>query len=444
MSVFFGTDGLRGVAGVDLSFEVAYKCGNSLSGMVQNGGKVLIAKDSRVSGDMIVTSLASGLMAGGVNVTYLGTAPTSSVAYLVKLLGFDYGVMITASHNPPEYNGIKIFSSKGEKLTDKEEEKVERGFIKQKRAKMLCEGKFEFKPSLVKLYSKYVQEIGTKLYGMRIVLDCSNGATSFVAPQIFSKLGAKVYKLSAKADGKRINQNCGSLHTKNLVEKVKKVDADFGFAFDGDGDRLIAVDEKGNVVDGDGILTALATCFKEQGMLSQNKVVGTSQTNIGVEKTLEERGISLERADVGDKYVLDMMKKHSLLLGGEQSGHIIVRKYLQTGDGIITAVLFASFAKQKNKTASELSKVHKFPQFNADVVVKEKLRILGSEKLANATLQVQQELAGRGRVLVRASGTEPKIRIMVESEDKDVSKRLAEFLAEVVREGEKEDELCAE
>lgn len=443
MSVFFGTDGLRGIAGSEITFDVAYKCGNSLSAMIDGRGKILIAKDTRVSGDMIVSAISAGLMAGGVDVTYLGVAPTASVAYLVSSLGFDYGIMITASHNPPEYNGIKIFSSKGEKLTDKEEEKVERGFIKNTQVSPTEVGKWIYDPNLIKKYEDFIVSSGVMLYGKRIVLDCSNGATFRSAPRIFRRLGAKIYTLSAKDDGKNINNNCGSLHTKKLAKMVTRKNADFGFAFDGDGDRLIAIDEKGNEIDGDGVLTALATSFKSRGMLTGGKVVGTSQTNIGVEKTLEERGIGLERADVGDKYVLDMMKKHGLSLGGEQSGHIVIRKYLRTGDGILTAVQFAALSVFEDKEASELAKVKKFPQFNINIVVKDKLRILGSEKLANATLQVQQELQGHGRVLVRASGTEPKVRVMVESESDSVSKNLAEYLAKIVREVEKED-ICAE
>lgn len=436
MSVFFGTDGLRGVAGTEVTPDVAYKCGNSLSQLLKGKGKILIGKDTRVSGDMIAFSVISGLLAGGVNVTFVGVCPSGAVAYLTEKLGFDFGIMITASHNSAEYNGIKIFSPKGEKMLDSDEEKVERGFIKSNIVSPLESGKMTFKSSLLYLYAEFIEKTGQKLYGMRIVLDCSNGATYKYAPKIFRRLGARVFLISAKEDGKNINNNCGSLHPEKLARKVVKLEADFGFAFDGDGDRLIAVDERGNILDGDGVLTALATAFKERGLLKKPEVVGTSQTNIGVEKTLSRRGIKLHRADVGDKYVHDMMIKNGLELGGEQSGHIIIQRYMRTGDGILTAVQLASSAKLLNKTASEIGEVHKFPQHNIDVIVKDKLRILGSEPLSNATLLVQQELAGSGRVLVRASGTEPKIRIMVESEQKSVSQNLAEYLAKIVREEE--------
>lgn len=431
MSVFFGTDGLRGVALSDITFDVAYKCGNSISQTLEKGAKVIIAKDTRVSGDMIVSAVSAGLMSGGVSVTNVGIVPTGALAYLTTL-GFDYGIMITASHNEPEYNGIKIFSNKGEKHESTEEEKIERGFIKSKIVKPLEVGGITQNNQLINKYINFVVGTSTNLCGMRIVLDCSNGATFKIAPKIFSMLGAKVYKTSCKCDGKNINNNCGSLHTKNLAKKVVSLNADVGFAFDGDGDRLIAVDEKGNEVDGDKVLTALATFYKSRGELWGNKVVGTSQTNMGVQKTLENRGIFLERADVGDKYVLEILKKQHLLLGGEQSGHIIIRKYMQTGDGVLTAVQLANCLKLSNKEASVLTECEKFPQHNINVAVKDKLRILGSEKLANAVLLVQQELAGDGRVLVRASGTEPKIRIMVEAEKQEIASSLAEFLRNTV------------
>lgn len=431
MSVFFGTDGLRGVALSDITFDVAYKCGNSISQTLEKGSKVIIAKDTRVSGDMIVSAVSAGLMSGGVSVTNVGIVPTGALAYLTTL-GFDYGIMITASHNEPEYNGIKIFSNKGEKLESTEEEKIERGFIKSKIVKPLEVGCITQNNQLINKYINFVVGTSTNLCGMRIVLDCSNGATFKTAPKIFSMLGAKVYKTSCKCDGKNINNNCGSLHTKNLAKKVIALNADIGFAFDGDGDRLIAVDEKGNEVDGDKVLTSLATFYKSRGELWGNKVVGTSQTNMGVQKTLENREIFLERADVGDKYVLEILKKQHLLLGGEQSGHIIIRKYMQTGDGVLAAVQLANCLKLSNKEASVLTECEKFPQHNINVAVKDKLRILGSEKLANAVLLVQQELAGDGRVLVRASGTEPKIRIMVEAEKQEIASSLAEFLKNTV------------
>lgn len=441
MSVFFGTDGLRGVALSDITFDIAFKCGNSISQNLEKGSKVVVAKDTRVSGDMIVSALCAGLMCGGTNVFYVGVAPTGALAFLSQ--SFDFGIMITASHNPPEYNGIKIFC-KGEKLQDAEEEKIERGFIKTKMVSPLSVGKMFYKKELLKNYESFLLKNGQPLFGMRIALDCSFGASSLIAPKIFKKLGAKIYKTSCSLKGEKINCNCGSLHTQKLASLVKRKNADIGFAFDGDSDRLIAIDENGNELDGDKILTGLATFFKSRNQLSKNKVVGTSQTNMGIQKTLEKRGISLERADVGDKYVLEIMKKQNLLLGGEQSGHIIIRSALPTGDGILSAVTLASCLKKSNMQASEFCFCEKYPQFNINIETKDKLRVLGSETLSNAILLVQQELAGNGRVLVRASGTEPKIRIMVESENQTISENLAKYLEKVVCEIIRENKTCAE
>ncbi len=286
MSVFFGTDGLRGVALSDITFDIAYKCGNSISQNLEKGSKVIIAKDTRVSGDMIVSAVSAGLMSGGVNVTNVGVVPTGALAFLTTL-GFDFGIMITASHNDPEFNGIKIFNHKGEKLSDQEEEKIERGFIKNKLVKPLDAGVLTNDKSLIGKYVEFILNTSKELFGLRIVLDCSNGATNKIAPKIFKKLGAKVYQINCSSDGRKINQDCGSLHTKSLSKKVLKVHADIGFAFDGDGDRLIAVDENGTEVDGDKILTTLATAFKAENKLCSNKVVGTSQTTWGFKKLFQ-------------------------------------------------------------------------------------------------------------------------------------------------------------
>lgn len=438
MSVFFGTDGLRGVVGEELTYDIAFKCGNSLSQNMQ-GGRVLIGRDTRVTGSFLVNALACGLLSGGVDVVDAGIIPTAAVAYLTKSLKFDYGISITASHNPMQYNGIKIFSLKGEKLQDKEEEKIERGFIKSKHVSAEKIGLYVQKTNLRKHYIDYlVNTISGSLSGLKVVLDASNGASYSIAPEVFRKLGAKVIKTSCMNNGLKINDKCGSLHPERLAKKVKQYGADMGFAFDGDADRLIAVSEKGKIIDGDMILYALALVFKQRGMLVNNAVVGTSQTNMGIELSLKEKGIKLLRADVGDKYVANLLNKNGLVLGGEQSGHIIIKKFMQTGDGILTAILLAHFFKESGKPLSEFCKVRVFPQVNKDIVVKEKLRILGSEPLLTAITNAQQELAGLGRVLVRASGTEPKIRIMVESENIVASQSLANYLLNTIEKLEAE------
>lgn len=433
MSVFFGTDGLRGVVNQELTNEVAFKCGNSLSQLLENGRRVLVGRDTRTTGSYLISSLSAGLMAGGVNVVDAGILPTAGVAFLTSKLNFDYGIVVTASHNPREYNGIKIFSPKGEKMQDKDEEKIERGFIKTKLVDSCLVGTYKQDKKIVKTYIDYlVNSASCDLKGYTIVIDASNGAAYSVAPKVLKKLGAKVYKLSCKNNGRDINNECGSLHPEKLVKKVIKLDADFGFAFDGDADRLISVSEKGEVIDGDMAITALAKSFKQQGELKNNAVVGTSQTNMGIERDLEDNGIKLYRADVGDKYVYEILNKQGLSLGGEQSGHIIIKKFMQTGDGILAAIQLACACRQSGKSMSNFTSVKLYPQTNINIEVKEKLRILGSEKLANAISNASQELAGLGRVLVRASGTEPKIRIMVESENTKVSKTLAKYLADVV------------
>lgn len=438
MSVFFGTDGLRGVVGEELTYDIAFKCGNSLSQNMQ-GGRVLIGRDTRVTGSFLVNALACGLLSGGVDVVDAGIIPTAAVAYLTKSLKFDYGISITASHNPMQYNGIKIFSLKGEKLQDKEEEKIERGFIKSKHVSAEKIGLYVQKTNLRKHYIDYlVNTTNGSLSGLKVVLDASNGASYSIAPEVFRKLGAKVIKTSCMNNGLKINDKCGSLHPERLAKKVKQYGADMGFAFDGDADRLMAVSEKGKIIDGDMILYALALVFKQRGMLVNNAVVGTSQTNMGIELSLKEKGIKLLRADVGDKYVANLLNKNGLVLGGEQSGHIIIKKFMQTGDGILTAILLAHFCKESGKPLSEFCKVRVFPQVNKDIVVKEKLRILGSEPLLTAITNAQQELAGLGRVLVRASGTEPKIRIMVESENIVASQSLANYLLNTIEKLEAE------
>ena len=438
MSVFFGTDGLRGVVGEELTYDIAFKCGNSLSQNMQ-GGRVLIGRDTRVTGSFLVNALACGLLSGGVDVVDAGIIPTAAVAYLTKSFKFDYGISITASHNPMQYNGIKIFSLKGEKLQDKEEEKIERGFIKSKHVSAEKIGLYVQKTNLRKHYIDYlVNTANGSLSGLKVVLDASNGASYSIAPEVFRKLGAKVIKTSCMNNGLKINDKCGSLHPERLAKKVKQYGADMGFSFDGDADRLIAVSEKGKIIDGDMILYALALVFKQRGMLVNNAVVGTSQTNMGIELSLKEKGIKLLRADVGDKYVANLLNKNGLVLGGEQSGHIIIKKFMQTGDGILTAILLAHFCKESGKHLSEFCKVRVFPQVNKDIVVKEKLRILGSEPLLTAITNAQQELAGLGRVLVRASGTEPKIRIMVESENIVASQSLANYLLNTIEKLEAE------
>ncbi|MBR2909154.1 MAG: phosphoglucosamine mutase [Clostridia bacterium] len=440
MSVFFGTDGLRGKVGQDLNYDIAFKCGNSLALLMGNKGKVVVGRDTRVTGSYLQNAISAGLMAGGVDVYDVGIIPTAGISYITKSCGFDFGIIITASHNPSEYNGIKIISSLGEKITDLQEEEIERGFIKSKIVEYSKIGQcITDKRFASKYFNHIISSATICLCGLKIVVDGSNGASCNIAPKIFKKLGATVYKINCRNKGLDINNKCGSLHPESLIKKVKKLKADFGVAFDGDADRIIVIDSNGKVIDGDMIILALAKYYKDLGLLKNNTVVGTSQTNMGIEQDLKNCGIQLERADVGDKYVIALMNKHSVMLGGEQSGHIIIKRFLPTGDGILTAVQLACACRHKNISISKLCEATIFPQTNINVEVKDKIRILGNEKLAIAISNAKQELAGNGRVLVRASGTEPKIRIMVEGENQRVTNSLAEYLEKLILSLEQEE-----
>lgn len=439
MAIFFGTDGLRGVVGKDLSFDIAFKCGNSLSQLMDCGGKVVIGRDTRLSGSFLQSAVTAGLLAGGVDVVDVGIIPTAGVAYLTKACKFDYGIVITASHNPSEFNGIKILSSSGEKLSDKDEEAIERNFIHPLQVPGDKVGKLYHDNTLAKRYLDFLfSSASCCLNGLKIVVDASNGASFNIAPKIFKRLGATVYKTSCKSDGSKINSNCGALHPQAIAKKVLRLGADMGFAFDGDADRLIAVNERGEVVDGDMVIAALAKAFKKDHELPFDGVVGTSQTNMGIERDLENEGIKLFRADVGDKYVAAVMNKFGLMLGGEQSGHVIIKRFLPTGDGILTAITLACCCKKSKLSLSEFCHFKLYPQANINITVSDKLRVLGSEKLLGAITDAQQELAGLGRVLVRASGTEPKIRIMVEGESQSTCQKLADFLAKIALSVERE------
>ncbi len=433
MGLFFGTDGLRGIVNEDLSFDIAYKCGNALS-TLKDSPTVLIGADTRISGEYLTLAVASGVMAGGGNVVDLGLIPTAGVAYLTRALGADYGVVISASHNPKEYNGIKIFDSQGYKLGDKEEERVERCFIHEKVNDFPHIGRFKKEPNLVKKYEKFLLSSSeNSLKGLTVVLDGANGAASRIAPSVFRKLGAKVVASNCSEDGLKINERCGALYPETLVGRVKRYKADLGFAFDGDADRLMVVDDKGNVIDGDMIIYMLAKYFKKRGKLSGDTVVGTSHTNMAIEVALKEHGVGFIRTDIGDKYVLAKLVEKNLSLGGEQSGHIILKDLHTTGDGILSAIAVANMLLAEKTTVSELLDVKLYPQVNLNIPVDDKLKIMNSQILTMEVARLQNTLGGKGRVMVRASGTEPKIRVMVESENKELNLACAEELRKIVK-----------
>ena len=433
MGLFFGTDGLRGIANEDLSFDLAYKCGNALSSVKKNP-TVIIGRDTRVSGDYFTLAVAGGVMSGGGSVIDLGVIPTAGVAYLVRELGADFGVVISASHNPREYNGIKVFGPDGYKLSDKEEERLERCFIHSKVNDFPDIGRFRSEPNYIKKYESFLSESSAvSLEGLSVVLDGANGAACRVAPAVFRRLGASVVASNCSDDGMRINDGCGALYPETLVKRMQRYKADIGFAFDGDADRLMVVDKDGRIIDGDMVIYMLAKYFKEKGRLKDNTVVGTSHTNMAIEHALAREGIDFIRTDIGDKYVLAKLVERDLTLGGEQSGHIIIKDLHSTGDGILTAIAVANMLIDKGASISELFDVVLYPQTNINVPVDDKLKVINSQLLSEKIAELQARLGGQGRIMVRASGTEPKIRIMVESAKEQINLEFANELVSVVK-----------
>lgn len=432
MGIFFGTDGVRGIVNNDLTEQIAQMVGNALA-RKKKKAKILVGRDTRVSGSYLVAALATGAMKGGASVVDAGILPTAAISFLVKRKGFDYGVVISASHNPKEYNGIKIFDSLGRKLSEKEEGELERFFACPQIYPSLKVGSYKTAPTYKNLYVNYLKSTASPLEGLRIVLDCSNGASYLVAPKIFRGLGASVVKTACSNSGKKINENCGSTHIENLRKKVVAEKADAGFAFDGDADRVIAVDETGKVLDGDQLLYILALHLNEKGLLNGKTVVGTSHTNTGLLIALNKKKINLIRTDVGDKYVIEAMEKMNLSLGGEQSGHIILKPYLPTGDGVLAAIQVASIMKSKGKKLSELFDAKLLVQKNKNIVVEDKLKVLNSEILSQKIFQISNEISPAGRVLVRASGTEPKIRLMIEHPDEQKAEAYIVELEKIIK-----------
>lgn len=433
MGLFFGTDGLRGKVNEDLSYNIAYKIGNALSILKENP-TILIGSDTRISNSYLTLAVAGGAMSGGAKVVDAGVVPTAGVAYLTKKLKFDYGVVISASHNSGEYNGIKIFNSEGFKLGDKEEERVERCFIRERVNAYPNIGTYEQDLNLVKLYKNYLISCSeNRLDGLTIVLDGAYGAAHRIAPEVFRKLGANVIAANCVNDGKKINENCGALYPANLSKRIFRYKADAGFAFDGDSDRLMAVDENGNVVDGDKIICGLAKYFKKLGKLKKNTAVGTSHTNMAIEKNLNENGIDFLRTDIGDKYVLAKLLEKDLSLGGEQSGHVIIKDLATTGDGILTAIIVANMIISEKTTMSKALQIDLYPQSNKNVVVADKFKIMNSEDLTKAIIKHNAELEGKGRMMIRASGTEPKVRVMVESQNAELNEQIANDMVELIK-----------
>jgi len=444
MSKLFGTDGVRGVANSELTPELALALGRAGAYVLTKTSskpKILVATDSRRSGDMLAAALSAGLCSVGAEVHFAGVIPTPAVAYLIRHYKFDAGVMITASHNPMADNGIKFFGSTGYKLPDAIEDEIEAYITtpdKLPRPIGADVGITAPSPTASEDYLAYllstVQDLGLK--GLKIALDCANGATSKVAPQVFEALGATVHTLSNKPDGQNINANCGSTHMEALAQYVKTNTMDIGIAFDGDGDRMLAVDENGIMIDGDQILAIIGSDLKEQGKLPQNTIVATSMSNQGFEVMCRNHGITLFRADVGDRYVLEKMLADNLTLGGEQSGHVIFSEYSTTGDGILTALRLVEVIVRKGQPLGTLKTImDQFPQVlvNVHVANEKKREWSKSPEIMSRIAEMENKLAGEGRILVRPSGTEPLVRVMIEGRDLAEIQSMADELADIIR-----------
>lgn len=445
MGKYFGTDGFRGEANVDLTVEHAYKVGRYLGyyyGRNHEDGKasVVIGKDTRRSSYMFEYSLVAGLTASGADVYLMHVTPTPSVSYIVRLDEFDCGIMISASHNPYYDNGIKVINGQGYKLEAEVEAEIEAyidGEIPEiPFAKRESVGRTVDYAMGRNRYIGYLMTLATRSYKKkRVGLDCANGAASTVAKAVFEALGAKTYVICDDPDGTNINEGCGSTHIERLQQLVKDEKLDIGFAYDGDADRCMAVDENGEIIDGDKILYACGCYLSERGNLNNNTVVTTVMSNLGLYKALEAKGISYEKTAVGDKYVFENMMENDHSLGGEQSGHIIFSKYATTGDGVLTSIKFMEVILEKKMNASELFRDLKiYPQLLVNVKVKSKPETKEDPDVIAAVKKVEEALGSNGRILLRESGTEPVIRVMVEADTDALCRQYVDEVVQVIRE----------
>ncbi len=447
---YFGTDGFRGEANVTLNVMHAYKVGRFLGNYFQKGDGtrpgIVIGKDTRRSSYMFEDALSAGLTASGADVYLLHVTTTPSVSYVVRTEGFDCGIMISASHNPYYDNGIKIINGMGHKLEAEVEEKIEEYIDSETDTIPLATrdnigrtidysiGRHRYIGFLISLAKRSFKD-------KNIALDCSNGSASAVAKGVFDALGARTHVINAEPDGTNINKNCGSTHIEVLMDYVKEIRADIGFAFDGDADRCLAVDENGNLVDGDMIMYICGCYLSERGELDNNTVVTTVMSNIGLYKAFDAKGISYEKTAVGDKYVYENMLANNHSLGGEQSGHIIFSKYAATGDGILTALMIMEAMLEKKTRLSELTKgLRIYPQLLVNVRVKDKVAALEDEDVIRAAKEVEEELGSDGRLLLRTSGTEPLVRVMVEAETEEDCKKYTGKIVDVIKKNGHEDD----
>ena len=435
----FGTDGIRGLANVDLTAELALDVAVAAAHiLVENSNerpRAIVGQDSRASGEFLEAAVVAGLTSAGVDVYRVGIVPTPAVAFLVATTGADLGVMISASHNPMPDNGIKLFQRGGEKLADDVEALVEARIGEPWQRPIGADvGRVINSDQLIEKYIEHLlSTIDVSLTGLKVVVDCANGASSFTAPMALSRAGAEVIAIANTPDGWNINDGVGSTHLEHLRNAVLKNGADVGIAHDGDADRCLAIDATGAEIDGDVIMAILAKGFKAQGKLKSNTIVGTVMSNLGFMHAMAESGIEVTTTAVGDRYVLEAMLQSNYNLGGEQSGHVIMRDYANTGDGLLTALQLLAEVKRSGQTLQELSRVMvRFPQVLINVKNVAKERLATSAVIAEAVKAAELELASNGRVLLRASGTEPLVRVMVEAQSDAVAQSVAAKLAHIV------------
>ena len=447
MKKLFGTDGIRGVANREpMTAEMAFQIGRAGAYLFKDEANpvILIGKDTRISGDMIEAALIAGICSAGVDILRVGIAPTPVVAYLTRAYHANCGIVISASHNPFDHNGIKYIRGDGFKFSDSEEEEIERIYFenhsKDEWPTKENIGRVKELAGAIERYIDYIKNTLLPKFNLKrykIVLDCANGASFTIAPRVFTELGAEIITINDKPNGININFNCGSVHPASLRKEVLRQKADLGFSYDGDADRVIAVDEKGNIVDGDQIMAICALNLIKKGQLPNKTVVTTLMSNIGFDKIIEKSGGKVVRTNVGDRYVLEMMNEIKATLGGEQSGHIIFSQYSTTGDGLLTSLQLMKVLREEGKPLSNLASVmEKYPQIILNYEVKDKERFFKNVCINNFIKEIEGELNGKGRIFVRASGTEQLIRILLEGEDKNKLEKISQDFREVI---EKED-----
>ena len=446
MGRFFGTDGVRGVANVELTAELAYKLGQTgayiLAGETKHTPRILVGMDTRISGDMLESALVAGICSVGAEAVCLGVLPTPAIAYLTRFYNADAGVVISASHNPFEFNGIKFFDNKGYKLPDAIEDKIEAILLNGSENLPKPIGKdVGIKSVMESALDDYVSflknTIDVDLKGLKVAIDCANGASFEAAPYLLFDLGAEVCVINNEPDGININKDCGSTHLGQLQAFVKESGADIGFGFDGDADRVLAIDENGNVIDGDQIMAIIGLDLKKRGKLSKDTIVATVMSNLGFDIMAKQEGLHIAKTKVGDRYVLEEMIEKGYILGGEQSGHVIFLEHNTTGDGLLTAIQLLRVLKTSNRKLSELAAVMQIlPQVlkNARVSNEKKNKYLEDAIIAKMCKELEDEFHGEGRVLIRPSGTEPLVRVMIEGRDQKYITDRAVELVKVIEE----------